>query len=292
MVPYDRRHWLGSLLTVRGSVIGAVSPRVLLAALAAAGLAWLHTHGYSIKIPIAVPALTGTVLGLLLAFRTNTGYDRFWEGRKAWGAIVNRTRNLGRQSVTSFDDPHIRKHLATLAVAFAHAARHELRGDKDYPEIFRLFDEETAQSLMKPPGPALRVLSEIGSTLHQGRLDGHLDSIDQARLEEDATKLIDSIGVCQRIQKTPIPFAYAIFVRRFLLLYTLTLGFALAPVLEWWSVGAVAVISYFLYGIEQIGVEIEDPFEQGANDLDLDAICATIERNVMALVADVDESTG
>ena len=279
---YDRRHWLRQLFRLNGSPIVAIAPHLLFVVASAAAVTFL-VEGQQLKgIPLAIHALVGTVLGLILAFRTNTGYDRFWEGRKAWGAIVNRCRNLARMiNSTNGIAEDTRRHLCVLVSSFAWAARRDLGHIERHKELDRLLGEAAANALEPSPGPPQRVLLHLANGLDKLRRGAVLDPNDHARFEADLAVLIDSLGVCHRIQKTPIPFAYAVFLRRFLLLYTLTLPFSLVDAVHWLTVPVVAMVGYALFGLEQIGVEIEDPFEEGPNDLDLFGICSTIERDVM-----------
>jgi ion channel-forming bestrophin family protein len=282
MVPYDRRHWLQHLFTVRGSVIPQMALRVLLVTLPSFGVAYANSLGHHLGVPSSVHAVLGTALSLMLAFRTNTAYERFWEGRKAWGAVVNRTRNLARQSYNLIADVELRNRIIVLAVAFVHAMKCHLWQDPPLPELTPLLGEE-ADALLPPPGPPQRALLAIGELLVQARRAGHLDPIDHHRLEEDVAVLIDQFGVCQRIQRTPIPFAYVVHLRRFLVIFCLTLPLGFVEMLGWVTPSVVLVVAYGLFGIEQIGVEIEDPFEKTPNDLDLRGITAGIENDLMAL---------
>lgn len=282
MQTYDRQRWLKHIFRLRGSTILAMYPHILFTLSCAAVIVWAFEFGYIITAPLAIHGLVGTVLGLVLAFRTNTGYDRFWEGRKAWGAIVNRTRNLARMISTAVGIKPARQHrMGALVVAYAWACRRDLGHIESHADLDRLLGVEVGNQLVASPGPPQRVLQSLSKEFEALRGDEVLDSNDHARFEVDLAVLIDSLGVCHRIQKTPIPFAYAVFLRRFLLLYTVTLAIPLAPLLHWWSIPVVGFVSYALFGLEQIGVEIENPFEEGPNDLDLKGICVTIENDVM-----------
>ncbi len=105
-------------------------------------------------------------------------------------------------------------------------------------------------------------------------------------LDQNVQLLIDSLGACERIRKTPLPFAYVVHLRRALILYCFTLPFALVESFGWGTILATLLVAYIFFGIEEIGVEIEDPFGQDDNDLPLDRICATIEQNLIALLED------
>lgn len=284
MIAYNRRSWLDHLFAWKGSTLPNLLPRLILITLVAMGIHLLHSEGLArLALPTTFHTLLGLALSLLVAFRTNTAYDRFWEGRKAWGAIVNRSRNLVRQSQQTVADPAFARRIAQLVIVFIHAAKRHLWDDRDTPELERLVEAEEAAWLREAPGPAQRALLALGTEIQKARREGTIDGLDQQRLEGDVTMLMDQLGVCQRIKRTPIPLAYVLHLRRLLLIYCLSLPCALLDQKDWRDVLIVVMVSYGLLGIEQIGVEIEDPFEHTPNDLDLEAICGTIERDVRAL---------
>jgi ion channel-forming bestrophin family protein len=284
MLQYDRRDWVRQLFTFRGSVLPMIAPKVIFISLLASALVWLEKRAHVPELPLAPFTVLGTALGLLLTFRTNSSYDRFWEGRKAWGCMVNRSRNLARQASVLFEEEAARLRMAGLIALFAHASKRQLWKEILVPEATRLVDERDAASLEGPPGPAVRVLVLIGEMITLGRKKGWLDSIDQERLEADVTWLIDQLGVCERIQKTPLPIGYALHLRRFLIFYCLAFTLALVDPLGWYAPLAVGFVAYAFLGIERVGIEIEDPFEHTPNDLDLEALSCTIERDVFSIL--------
>jgi ion channel-forming bestrophin family protein len=284
MREYDRRNWIKQLFTLRGSVLFMIAPNVVVLSLAAWGLAWLEHQAHLPALPIAPFTVLGTALGLLLTFRTNASYDRFWEGRKAWGCMVNRCRNLARQWAVLFPDAHLRRRAAALIACFAHASKRQLWKQAEMPEIKRLLGERDALYLELSPCPALRSCLLLGEIISLERAKGAMDSMDQKRLEEDLTSLVEQLGICERIQRTPLPIGYVLHLRRFIVIYCLTLTLALVDPLGWYAPWVVGFIAYAFLGIERIGIEIEDPFEHTPNDLDLEGISKTIERDVFALL--------
>mgnify|MGYP000598244297 CR=1 FL=1 len=292
MYHYDRRHWLQHFFHVGGSVAPAITPRVIVILLAGAGIVLLNEQQLLYPVPLGVHGLWGGVLGLILAFRTNTGYDRYWEGRKAWGAVVNRCRNLALMAKATADnglvDVKDGRFLNACARVFPFAMRADLLHEKnDEQELVRVEttlslgdDDKDTFKLAADKSLPQQVLLSLESRVQRLHKDGAIDSVDHARFTDDGKVLIDSLGVCHRIQKTPIPFAYSVYLRRVLLLYLATLSIPLAPTLHWNTLWVVALVSYTLLGLEQIGVEIENPFEEGENDLDLKGISQAIEKDV------------
>lgn len=282
---YDRRAWVKQLFSLHGSVLPQIGPKVLVISLLAWAVAWLENQTHLPKLPITPFTVLGTALGLLLTLRTNASYDRFWEGRKAWGGIVNRTRNFARQAVVVFSDAEKKDLISRLLCSFVYSAKDHLQRDNTSPALVHFLGEERLAALEIAPGVPQRCLLELGRILSTAKYQKQMDSIDQLRMEEDLTYLIDQFGVCQRIQKTPIPVGYVLHLRRFVVLYCLSLTLALVDPLGWYSPLVVGFVSYAFLGIERVGIEIEDPFEKGPNDIDLESICKTIERDVRSILA-------
>ena len=281
-LPYDRRDWLNHLFRFQGSVAVMIAPKVLLLTAISSLVTWLAYKDHLPQLPIAYFTVAGIAMGLMLAFRTNASYDRFWEGRKAWGSIVNRSRNLVRQFCTSCSAQEAHR-AALFTAAFAHSAKRQLWREAEVPELVRLLGEKEAKALQVAPGAAQRALFELGNILAEARRGGKIDSIDHARLELDIATLIDQLGVCERIHGTPIPLVFVIYLRRLIIGYCLTIPLALHEPFGWFTPVGVGVLAYVFLGIDRAGVEIEDPFERTINDIDLEGISAKIEHDVLAL---------
>ena len=259
----------------------------------AAGVVAFHRYVHPVGVPSTVHGLVGVALGLLLVFRTNSSYDRFWEGRKAWGGMVNESRNLARGLRAWLPDhPDLREQALAWTACFSHAAMGSLRnGAKLGPAASRLpaaLVAETARAEHVPLAVAIR----ISETLAEARRAGHLSDYLLSTLDSNVQQLVDYLGVCERIHRTPLPYAYVVHLRRALLLYCGTLPFALLEPFSWVTVFDTLVVSFIFFGIEAIGVQIEDPFGDDDNDLPLEQICATIERNLFATLDGPSEGSG
>lgn len=293
-LPKDSQ-WFRTLFRWRGSVLPSVLPRSLLCA----GFAVLITFSYQRGAPVSFSTLANLVpsivLGLLLVFRTNTAYERFWEGRKLWGELVNTNRNLARQMWVAIDErsPHDHtqkvQHLCLL-VAFARATKQHLRSEPLDDSFATTVTPEQFAKLQTMHHPPLEVAFWIADYLqacfHQGRLNAYQLSAMLAQVDA----LVNVLGGCERILKTPIPLAYAIHLKQLLLLYCLALPLQMVSALEWWTAIAVGIISFAVFGIEEIGIEIENPFGHDANDLPLDAICDTMQHNIEDLITLMPDS--
>jgi putative membrane protein len=287
---YDPRDWHSHLFDIRGSMLREIAGRVLAiggwAAVVVAARPLAARHEIALSIPETAHSLIGVALGLLLVLRTNSSYDRFWEGRKLWGTIVNDSRNLARMgSVYFVAAPELARRLLLWMIAFAHSTMHRLRGTAGLgPVAAELPPDEVRQALAEGRLP-LAVSRRITQAIAEGRRRGLISDIQLAAFDGRVQSLVDSLGGCERIHNTPMPFAYAVHLRRALILYCLALPFALAERYGWMTPPAVLLIAFVLFGVEEIGVEIEDPFGDHENDLPLEQICATIETDLREVMA-------
>lgn len=246
--------------------------RVLLCVAWSAAVVGFDRHVRDINISSVLHSLVGPALGLLLVFRTNASYDRFWEGRKLWGGIVNETRNLIRSaSVHLAGERDLLIRLAELTSDFASASMHHLRGTK-------------MPGMIEVQHAPLYLAVQMTANLKEGARRGALSDILLASLDQNIQQLVDYLGGCERIRKTPLPFAYVVHLRRALVLYCFTLPFALVDQFGWATVLDTLLVSYIFFGIEEIGVEIEGPFGHDDNDLPLEEICDSIRHTLLTLV--------
>jgi ion channel-forming bestrophin family protein len=278
-----------SSLKMTGSVIPNIFSRVL----------WCGAFGlfvsvlYFYNIPVFAKSLGAVipsiVLGLLLVFRTNTAYERFWEGRKAWGNIVNNIRNLSRLIWVAIDetDPSHRlekEQALKLLVAFAVATKLHLRSQPASDRLADLVSTLQFSKLQTATNPPLEVIFWISDYLQAKHEQLQISLYQMNELQTLLNNLVDMLGACERILRTPMPLAYAIHLKQLLFLYCLLLPFQVVEELRWWTAPAIALVSFTLFGIEAIGVEIENPFGSDPNDLPLDKICDTVKRNVEDLI--------
>jgi predicted membrane chloride channel (bestrophin family) len=239
----------------------------------------------SMPFTIAMPALS-----LLLVFRTNTAYFRWNEARTLWGGVVNTTRNLQRQSNVYFakEDTQLRDQLTREVALFPKALRSFLRGSDDDP-IFRedatkLVGPYTAEALMVSKNRATFVTNMISATVQRA----NLNPMDRARMDDCVCKLVDQLGACERIFRSPIPLVYTRHTARFLTSFMVLLPLALWEPMKgtwnhWATIPATTILAIFLFGIEELGIQIEEPF----GILPLEALCDT---SIEGVVMDMQES--
>jgi ion channel-forming bestrophin family protein len=287
----EKRRWFQVALQLQGSVLPLVMPRSLFCGAFGLFISLLYALKFPVALPFLASLIPNIVLGLLLVFRTNTAYDRFWEGRKCWGTIVNTVRNLARQIWIAVVEKTPHDHQAKIAalrllVAFAVATKQHLRQEPVNDELRALLPSDEKYQLLKHMNhPPLEVAFWIGDYFQQQFNRGCLSAHQLAAMHELLDDLVDMLGGCERILKTPMPMAYAIHLKQLLMLYCLSLPFQVVGNLGWWTAPIVVLISFTLFGVEEIGIEIENPFGHDPNDLPLDTICATMLRNIEDLIS-------
>lgn len=286
MVRYDPHKWFEHFFDIRGSMVREISVRVALCVAWSVLVVYAYRSGLkSIAIPSTLHSLVGVALGLLLVFRTNSAYDRFWEGRKLWGGMVNETRNLIRLAVCHLPGGEVDlvQSIARLTAAFPYLSMATLRGDTELAKLVGFLRPDEMEAVARAQHPALQAATRITSLLVDAHRRNVLSDINLQAIDQNVQLLVDYLGGCERIRKTPLPFAYVVHLRRALVMYCFTLPFALVDTFGWATVLDVLLISYIFFGIEEIGVEIEGPFGYDDNDLPLEEICRTIQTNVFAL---------
>lgn len=284
-----KRHWFRVLIRWQFSVIPAILPRVFLAVVFSLGVSFIYALGVNVALPLESGIIPSIVLSLLLVFRTNTAYDRFWEGRVMWGTLVNTSRNLARTiwiAVAEKEPKDRQEKIAALRllVAFAIATKLHLRSESVNEELKALMPQECFIKLKKMNNPPLEVAFLLGDYLQKQFEKGYLNPYELSSLFRRLDQLVDVLGACERIRKTPIPLAYAIHLKQLILIYCFTLPFQLVDEFFWWTALIVGLISFTIFGIEEIGIEIEDPFGHDPNDLPLDQICQTMKINIEDLI--------
>jgi ion channel-forming bestrophin family protein len=286
----ERRKWFKLAATIQGSVL----PRIIIKVLCYGGFGLLVSILYAAKMPVSAKALGGLipsiVLGLLLVFRTNTAYERFWEGRKIWGSIVNDIRNLSRLIWVAIGenspmDRQEKEQALNLLVAFAIATKLHLRSQPVDDSIARLISPLQFAKLQVSGNPPLEIAFWISDYLQLKHEQGQISLYQMNQLQNILSGMVDMLGSCERILRTPIPLAYAIHLKQLLLMYCVLLPFQIVEDLKWLTAPSMMLISFTLFGIEAIGVEIENPFGTDPNDLPLDTICNTIQNNINDLTS-------
>jgi len=288
MLHFQRGEFWGEVFTRHNSVTPYIRWRMIIFG-AVGALVWA-IGTYTNWIPtsgVAHYELVGFVLALLLVLRTNSGYDRWYEGRKLWGGIVNQSRNLA-QVVLAFGprDAEWREQFIRWTIAFSHACRHSLRGERNLDDMRGLLGDDAVSELAAAEHMPMYISQRLCDMLQEAAAAGDIDRFALLQAETQRTQLIDHIGACERILKTPLAEAFSVKIRRFLFLYLVVLPFGIFDKAGQMTPIIVMLVAYPLLSLDQIGVELQNPFsKKRLSHLPLGDICATIERNLLAALA-------
>ncbi|MCB0643376.1 MAG: bestrophin family protein [Phaeodactylibacter sp.] len=241
--------------------------------------------GEYISMNTSIFSLLGVILSIFLVFRTNTAYDRWWEGRKQWGALVNHTRNMAIYVNTMFPSPNkeLRHWFATHISNFCFALVEHLRDGTKLDKLIHLSDEEKAEYETKGHIPN-HISMQIFDQIADAHRKGDINEGDYINIKAQHQALLDILGACERIKKTPIPFSYSVYLKIFITAYGALLPFALVNAFMYSAIPLTMFIFFALLGVELLGEEIEDPFGLDCNDLPTGNIAHTIRNNVFEIL--------
>lgn len=287
MVNYNPKVWFSLIFHAysRG-VMKTLTPAIIFMTAYAAGLTYLlldvlRFHENDFHTTISMHSLLGIVLGLFLVFRTNSSYDRWWEGRKLWGSLVNNTRNLALK-VNSFIDPadqETRVWFARMIPNFVFAVKEHLRKGTKLSELEIVDDRflENLADIKHIPNRLSSMMYLRTNTLYKrNQISG-----DQLFLmDKELKEFTDILGACERIKNTPIPYNYSMYIKQFIFIYLITLPFAFVTTSGYLTIPIVMLITFVLLSVELIAEEIEDPFGRDINDLPTDELADKIKANV------------
>jgi putative membrane protein len=288
MIIKNKENWFKMLFVWHGSVLPQLLPRLILLFILSLVIVYFHGNIFSFKIPLNPAPLTlfGFVLALFLGFRNNVSYERFWEGRKLWGALLNHTRSLARQTLTLTDskiDDSSKIEFISLLRSFAYALKHQLRNtDSENDLKIRLTERQfkiVSQAQYKP----IMLTKLMAEWIQKAKHENIIDSIQQARFDENLNALTDIVGGCERIASTPIPYTYRVLLHRTVYIYCFLLPFGLVDSLQWLTPFLVVFIAYTFVAFEAIADEIEEPFGTEPNDLALNSMSQMIEATISEL---------
>ena len=288
MVKYNPRDWFLLIFKFhKADTFRTLFPLIISIGLYSGLVAWLEMEVWKLSDTSHVKNLSlihsalGMVISMLLVFRTNTAYERWWEGRKIWGSLVNSSRNLAMK-VRSLV-PSESQYFAAMIPNYAFAMKNHLRGEHYKTELEETVDFNPAEYTASDHVPnkiALRLMERMEQLRKEGKiLPEHL-----LFLQAELNNFTDAVGACERIRKTPIPFSYSVFLKKFIFLYVMTLPFGFVFSLGYWVIPVVSIIFYVLASLELIAEEIEDPFGTDSNDLPTGKIAANIKKHTEELL--------
>ena len=296
IVPERKQRWLGLVFTYRGSALQRIRYRLLFVVAVATAVTLLHAHKPLTSTFGLTPfSLIGLALSIFLGFRNNTSYDRFWEGRKLWGSLVNVTRSFARKAhlligplPEAQGTGSAQQHVVQLVIAYVHALRMHLRSRIDWAELEQYLSAEQLQGLTGQKNVPLAVLKQVSDALSIYAGAGAIHPLHVSTLDASLDELANIQGGCERIKSTPIPHSYTVLIHRIVALYVFALPLGLVVQLQYWTPLVVGIIAYAFLGLDAVGDEIEDPFGEDLNDLPLATLSRMIEVNLRQLLGQSD----
>lgn len=291
MVTYNPKTWFKLIFHAYSrQVMKTLTPTLIVMAVYSTLVCYLVLDYFDIASirfhpTIALHSLLGIVLGLFLVFRTNSAYDRWWEGRKLWGALVNSTRNLAIKLNAYLEQERRedRDWFARMIANFVIATKDNLRRGVEPDRLLFVedgFAEDLGKYHHKPNRIAARLYERITALYRSGRITG-----DQLiNVDKEMKDLIDIMGACERIRYTPIPYSYMMYIKKFIFIYIVTLPFGFVIDSGYFTILIVLLITFVLMSVELIAEEIEDPFGFDLNDLPTDELAVKIRDNVAEIL--------
>ena len=248
-------------------------------------------HITNISIPMTVPTVLGTIISLLLAFRSNQAYDRWWEARIIWGAIVNDSRTLARQILSlmesSYDSENIdpfKHRMIKRQIAWCYALGKGLRKDDPMPMIRKFVSADEAEYVEEFDNKHVGLLQLHARDLNNALKQGWVNPYQQVEIDQTITRLCDSMGKCERIKNTVFPATYSLYIHLALHFYILLLPFGLVQLFGFLMVPVLVVLTACFFLIEKMAIHLQDPFENKPTDTPVLTISRNIERDLKQMM--------
>ncbi|WP_100076687.1 bestrophin family protein [Chryseobacterium camelliae] len=287
MIVRQRVHWLKMLFIWKGSVLKKIMVQLTVITLFSLAIYYFKGKVFDYKVHLnpAIFTLIGLALAIFMGFCNSASYDRYWEGRKLWGVLVNETRSLTRQIFSLVNDPGTDAHqekqkIVRVIAAFCWSLNDYLRDKPGAHNLEHLLSPEQIRQLQGKKFIPNMILGFIADWLNDQYSKGNIDSIIMASMDERLNQFSTILGGCERIHNTPLPFAYSILLHRTVYLYCFWLPFGLVDIVGWMMPLVVLLISYTFIALDAIIQEIGEPFGEEENDLALNSICRTIEFSI------------
>ena len=274
-------------------IFGKIKKEVIMVTVYAVLIAIMYNsfHFTRISIPIAVPTILGTVISLLLAFKSNQAYDRWWEARTLWGAIVNDTRSLTRQLLTFVDTPYAEdeqkafcERVAKRQVAWCYSLSRHLRKEDPLLGLDRLISAEDIEHVKRYANIPVGLLELQGADLRSAYKLGWINEYQQVTMDETLTRFSNEMGGCERIKNTVFPATYSVYIHLSVLLFVLLLPFGLIEFFGVVEVPLVIAIASSFFLIENMAIHLQDPFENKPTDTPTTTISRNIERDIKQML--------
>lgn len=241
---------------------------------------WKLAQESYIKNITIMHGMLGFVISLLLVFRTNTAYDRWWEGRKLWGSLVNNSRNFAIKLSAMLLEENDRAYFRKMIPGYASILHKHLNNNDTSKQLFEDVDLEIDHHKHKPNQVAKMLFHKINDLYTSKKITGDQLII----LNAEVQSFTEICGACERIKNTPIPYSYSAFLKKFIFFYVMTLPFGYVFSLGYYVVPVVVFVFYVLASLELIAEEIEDPFGTDENDLPTHKIAENIKKHIEEII--------
>jgi putative membrane protein len=294
MIVRSKSNWWTLLFVWRGSMMTQMLPQLLIVAALSVLAVWTEGTIFKHKVPLnATPfTLVGVALALFLGFRNSSAYDRWWEGRKLWGALVNTMRTLTRQVLTMTGDvpkaTKDKREFIDMLVAFTYAMRDQLRGDA-FARSAELLPPALAEEVDRARYKPFIILRGMGEWVSARYKEGAFGEITMTAIDRNLVELSNILGGCERIAATPVPFGYSVMIHRVVYFYCALLPFGLVDAIEWMTPAVAMVMAYSFIALDSLASELEMPFGRDENGLALDAISLNIELSIREMSGELLE---
>jgi putative membrane protein len=252
-----------------------------------------HVHSTRISIPLSVPAILGTVLSLLLGFRSNQAYDRWWEARHIWGAIVNDSRTLARQVLVfmqadykSADVRELKEKIIKRQIAWAFSLGQMLRAQSPTQGLEKYLDDDDMRTVSRYTNVPAAILNLHARDLQEALNNQYLNRFQQVEIDRTLSRLCDAQGKCERIKNTVFPSTYGLYIHFSLILFILLLPFGIIDIFGVMVMPVVVAISSCFILIEKMAIHLQDPFENKPTDTPVTTIAKGIERDLKQMMWD------
>jgi len=264
-------------------------------------VAYQVMHWNWVAMPHIPLALFGSAIGIIVAFRNQSSYARWWEARTLWGALVNNSRSWARQVTTvmmPLSDAEagelkvMQRRLVYHQIAYVHALRQHLRGLEPWEELAPLLNESELGKLRGETNVPLAIQQQMGALLRQCQVRGWIDIAHWRALDNSLDDLVDAQGGAERIKNTPMPKQYDYFPQLFVQIYCILLPLALVTNMRWLTPLGSTLVGFIFLALDKIGRDLEDPFENTIYDVPLTAITTTIEINLRQLLGETELAQG
>lgn len=241
----------------------------------------------NVSIPVSVPMILGTIISLLLAFRANQAYDRWWEARIVWGGIVNDSRTWARQTVSFIDNGYdddekagLEQRLIRRQIAWAHCLGRALRNEAHEKDLGKWISNSDLDFINRYSSTPMALLELQARDIKYALDNGWINAYQHVELDRTLTNFSDHMGKCERIKKTVFPSTYGLYLHLSMNLFIMLLPFALIEYFGWMMIPLVTAISSAFWLIEKMSVHLQDPFENKPTDTPVTSIALTIERDL------------